>query len=402
MANHESLLDIMIANGVLSREEAHLARVQARDRGVSDVEWLLARRRITPRQLYEAAEALAAWDDAAEAPGPTDGADESHRLRASEALNHIVGESEEIKNLKRLIVKIAPTDAAVLIHGESGTGKELVARAIHRLSPRGMRPFVALNCSAIPSELIESELFGHKKGAFTGAISDHTGVFKAADHGTLFLDEIEAMPLPMQAKLLRALQSGEIRAVGDASPSFVDVRFICAANAELQQLVDQGQFRKDLLYRISVFEIKTPPLRERTGDIPLLATHFLKMASENQGSRQMRIDPAALELLCAYSWPGNVRELSNEIERAVVMAGDGSTISVRCLSEKITTHGSKSSRRERPANKTLKEAVEALERDLVEQALKTSHGKRHAAAQLLGLSRQGLLNKINKYKITVP
>ncbi|MGB9616910.1 MAG: sigma-54 interaction domain-containing protein [Desulfomonilaceae bacterium] len=402
MTNRDSLLDIMIANGVLSRDEAHLARIQARDCGVSDIEWLLARRRITPRQLFEAAEALLALDDEVRGSGTVHGADESNRLRAAEALSQIVGESEQIAALKRLIERIAPADAAVLIHGESGTGKELVARAIHRLSPRGMGPFVALNCSAIPSELIESELFGHKKGAFTGAVSDHPGVFKAADRGSLFLDEIEAMTQPMQAKLLRALQSGEIRAVGDEHSSFVDVRFICATNADLQQLVDLGRFRKDLLYRISVFEIHTPPLRERTSDIPLLANHFLKAASETGGGREMRIDPAALELLCAYPWPGNVRELLNEIQRAVVMAGDGSTISVRCLSDKITTRARNSSWRERPANKTLKEAVEALERDLVVHALQTCKGKRHAAARLLGLSRQGLLNKINKYKISLP
>ncbi len=400
--NHESLLDIMIANGVLTRDDVHRARIQARDLRLSDIEWLLSRRKITPRQLYEAAEALVASEKATEDLGLIEGADGSNGLRVSKALNHILGESEHIKNLKKLIEKISPTDAAVLIHGESGTGKELVATAIHRLSPRRRRPFVALNCSAIPSELIESELFGHKKGAFTGAVSDQAGVFKTADGGSLFLDEIEAMTQPMQAKLLRAVQSGEIKAVGEAGSTFVDVRFICATNADLQKLVEQGRFRQDLLYRISVFEINVPPLRERSGDIPLLANHFLKMASENQDGRELRIDPAALELLCAYPWPGNVRELFNEIQRAVAMAGGGSTISIRCLSEKITKRGSRSSWDQRPANKTLKETVEAVERDLVAHALKTCEGKRHAAARLLGLSRQGLLNKINKYKISIP
>jgi len=394
----------MIRKGLLTHHDLQLATIKGRQRGASEIDWLLTERRITPQELCHAATSLVSDFDAGRTvlPETRDSSQRPSLRQASEALSSIIGESDHIKNLKSFIQKIAPTGATVLIHGESGTGKELVARGIHRLSPRAEQPFLALNCSAVPSELIESELFGHKKGAFTGAISDHIGVFRAADRGTLFIDEIDTMSPPTQAKLLRALQLGEIKSVGDPISSLVDVRFVCATNSDLQQLVNQGQFRQDLLFRISVFEIFAAPLRERPEDIPLLINHFLGIMSATFGGRVMRIDPPALELLCKYPWPGNVRELQNEIQRAFVMAGEGSTISVRCFSEKITKRGASMTRVNGEQKRTLKEAVETLERDLVQQALNESGGKRNLAARLLGLSRQGLVNKIQKYKISLP
>ncbi len=404
MGENNCLLDIMIRAGLLSHDEVASARIQSRESSVSEIDWLLKQGRIKPRDLYYAANRLLGNQHSIGRGDSNSGEDDVRRgaQNAGEALSLLIGESHHIKQLKSMIQKIAPTDATVLIHGESGTGKELVARAIHQLSPRSERPFVALNCSAVPSELIESELFGHKKGAFTGAISEHSGVFRAAHRGTLFLDEIEATSVSMQAKLLRAVQLGEVKAIGELVPSNVDVRFVCATNSDLRQLVNRGLFRQDLLFRISVFEIFVAPLRERAEDIPLLVNHFLDRLGGTEHSRAIKIDPAALELLCKYSWPGNVRELQNEVHRALVIAGDSSTISVRCLSEKITKGTASSATVNNFEKKTLKEAVEDLERDLVQQALNESQGKRHVAARILGLSRQGLLNKINKYKISVP
>ena len=402
MAGTNYLLDRIILKGLVNQDDLRRAAKQGRERGMSEIDWLLAEQIITPQDLFEAAKAVVSDQDAGHsAPYRlNEDLNKPSHPNESEALSSIVGESEHIKNLKTLIKKIAATDAPVLIHGESGTGKELVAKAIHRLSRRADHQFVTLNCSAVPAELIESELFGHKKGAFTGAVADNPGVFRAADHGTLFLDEIEATSTSMQAKLLRALQEGEIKAVGEVIPSFVDVRFISASNSDLAELVQRGKFRQDLLFRITVFDIFVPPLRERSKDIPLLINHFLTVLSGPGSGKPMRIDPPALELLCKYPWPGNVRELQNEIQRALVMAGEGSTISVGCLSEKIT-RGADWVHPNTAVKKTLKEAVEALERDLVKQALDESKGKRHLAARMLGLSRQGLLNKIHKYKISI-
>jgi Nif-specific regulatory protein len=321
-------------------------------------------------------------------------------LQFRDPLEEIVGTSTAIQEVRSLIRKVAPTETTVLVQGESGTGKELVARAIHRLSRRAKQCMISLNCATVPSELIESELFGYKKGAFTGAISDHKGVFRATDSGTLFLDEIEATSPAMQVKLLRAIQVGEIKPVGDNIVQNVNVRLIAATNHDLQSMIQQGLFREDLFYRINVFPIVIPPLRERTEDIPILAKSILEKLCHQTGKMVRGIDPAVLDLLMRYPWPGNVRELENEIERAHIITNEGGSISVRCLSQRITRSLEIIVKEQVSAGKPvkLKDAVESLEQSMIAAALETCGGNRTSAAKLLGLSRQGLINKIGKYK----
>jgi len=233
----------------------------------------------------------------------------------------IVGRSPAIGALLERIEKVAPTPARVMITGENGTGKELVARAIHRRSPRAAKPFVEVNCAAIPSELIESELFGHVKGSFTGAFADRTGKFEQADGGTLFLDEVGDMSPATQAKVLRALEEGVVTPIGSAKTTTVDVRVIAATNKKLEEEIAAGRFREDLLYRLNVVPIDVPPLRQRREDVPLLVEHFLGRLAATQGITARRFTPAALERLKAHGWPGNVRELRNTVERLLILAG---------------------------------------------------------------------------------
>lgn len=323
---------------------------------------------------------------------------EGHEQSDIPRIDEIVGVSPAIEEVRTLIRKVAPTQSTVLIQGESGTGKELVAKAIHRLSTRGNGPLISLNCAAVPAELVESELFGHKKGAFTGAINDSKGVFRAAEGGTLFLDEIEATSPAMQIKLLRALQQGEVKPVGDITTYYVNTRVIVATNQNLWEFVKQGKFREDLFYRINVFPIVVPPLRDRPEDIPILIEHFLGRFAQITGKVLSGVDSAALELLTRYAWPGNVRELINELEHAHVLATPGTSLSVRCLSERLTEATSRERGAEAfPKSVTLKEAVELLEKKMVAEALSLSGGNRTVAARRLGLSRQGLLNKIARY-----
>lgn len=243
-----------------------------------------------------------------------------NRLSIEETLPHMIGESSEIRKLAALIHKVARTDATVLILGESGTGKDLAAQAIHKLSPRKERPYLAQFCGSIPETLLESELFGYKKGAFTGATSDKKGLFEVADGGTFFLDEIADIPLSLQAKLLRVLQNQEIIRIGDSSVKKVDVRIIAATNKDLKQLSMDGKFREDLFYRLNVFPVSVPPLRERRGDISLLAEFFIK----KYGRKKFKIDPATLKKLEAHPWRGNIRQLENVIHRAVILCDQGS------------------------------------------------------------------------------
>ncbi len=322
-------------------------------------------------------------------------------LQQKDPLEEIVGNTRPMQELRSLIRKVAPTETSVLIQGESGTGKELVARAIHRLSLRADCSLISLNCAAVPADLIESELFGHKKGSFTGSIADHQGVFMAAHKGTLFLDEIEATSPAMQVKLLRAIQVGEIKPVGENLSHLVDVRLLCATNRDLHEQIQQGLFREDLFYRINVFPITIPPLRERSDDIPILIRHFLDRFS-NQTEKVVRgVDPAAQDLLVRYPWPGNIRELENEIERAHILTAEGATISVRSLSPRITRTLEKSlANRPTTEHPRLKEAVEDLENKMLQEALADCEGNKTLAARRLGLSRQGLINKIHKYRIT--
>jgi Nif-specific regulatory protein len=319
------------------------------------------------------------------------------RIRNENPLNHMVGNAVAMRELRALIRKVAPTDATVLISGESGTGKELVARAIHALSPRANERFICLNCAAMPSEIIESELFGHKKGAFTGAVADYRGVFRAADKGTLFLDEIEATSPGMQIKLLRTLQDGEVKPVGESMSEHVNVRLIAATNQDLVEVTRQGLFREDFFYRINVFPVAIPPLRERLEDIPHLVRHFLDSLTTRTGKVIRGIEPAALELLVLHSWPGNVRELENEIERAHILTEEGSNISAKALSSRISRFPRIAEKQSSTVQATtLKEAVESLEALMIREALEICKGNRSLAAKRLGLSRQGLLNKISR------
>lgn len=307
----------------------------------------------------------------------------------------IVGESTGLRNVLREIETVAPTDATVLIQGETGTGKELLARAIHRLSPRAGRTFIKLNCAAIPAGLIESELFGHEKGAFTGAIARKIGRLELAHEGTLFLDEIGELPLDLQPKLLRALQEREIERLGGSRPIPVNVRLIAATNRDLAKMVAEKQFRSDLFYRLKVFPVFAPPLRERAGDIPVLVRHFVTRHSRRMGRTIETIPPAAMEALCRWKWPGNIRELENFLERAVILTR-GSVLYVP-LSE-IEDMDDEEPEEESAGNPTL----QAAEREHIVRALREAKGMvggPNGAAARLDLKRTTLNSKIKKLGI---
>jgi transcriptional regulator with GAF, ATPase, and Fis domain/tetratricopeptide (TPR) repeat protein len=308
----------------------------------------------------------------------------------------IVGRSPAMLEMLQLLDRATDTALPVVISGESGTGKELVARALHNNGPRRDRPFVALNCGAVPAELLESELFGHVRGAFTGADRDRRGLFEVASGGALFLDEVADTSLAMQAKLLRVLQEGEIRRVGDEQLRKVDVRIIAASNRELRGMVDEGVFREDLYYRLAVLHIRVPALRERVEDVPELAGALLARFGEHRDTPQ-RIDATAMSRLCAYPWPGNVRELENELARASALAGE--VIGADDLSRAIATTDL-SRRPLSPNDLRMRPRVEALERALVEDAMERANGNQTAAAKLLGLSRYGLQKKLKRYGIS--
>ncbi|HET6611304.1 MAG TPA: sigma 54-interacting transcriptional regulator [Kofleriaceae bacterium] len=315
----------------------------------------------------------------------------------------MVGESPAMVALFEIIEKVARHTAHVLITGESGTGKELCARAVHAAGPRAHAPFVAVNCGAIPAQLLESELFGYRRGAFTDAVRDRAGLFEQAHTGTLFLDEIGELPTALQVKLLRALQEGEIRRIGDSSPTAVDVRIVAATARDLAAGVRDGDFREDLFYRLSVLPIEVPALRARKADIPALARHFLRSlgARHEAGatSPPIHIAPEALELLLAHDWPGNVRELENAIERAMVLC-DGDTISATVVGERLKTRPPPVTAVQDTGDLSIKKAVRVLERDLICRALARTGGNRTSAAKLLEISHRALLYKIKEYGIT--
>jgi len=317
-------------------------------------------------------------------------------------LENIIGESEKMLSLFEMIEKVASSDSTVLIQGESGTGKELVARAIHDLSNRAARNFVALNCAAIPDELLESELFGHVKGAFTGAVATRIGRFEMADKGTLFLDEIGDMKANLQVKLLRVLQNRELEPVGASRPKKVDVRIIAATNQNLDQMVVSKAFREDLYYRLSVIPINLPPLRERTSDIPLLLNSFLEKFNQNKQRQVQGFDKQVLEMLTAYEWPGNVRELENLVERLVILKGSG-MLGVQDLPEKYRGGHSIPLQVEQMVlpddGFCLNSAVEEFENRLILQALQKSGGNKKEAAELLNLKRTTLIEKLKKKKL---
>jgi len=325
---------------------------------------------------------------------------ENRRLRGAvgeeNSFGRLIGGTPAMKRLYRTIEKVAATDATVLITGESGTGKELVAQMLHRTSRRGDAAFVAVNCAAIPETLIESELFGHEKGAFTGAHRRREGRFEESDGGTIFLDEIASMPLPLQATLLRVLQERRITRLGGSGEIEVDVRVVAASNRDLPQLARDGQFREDLYYRLSVVPIELPPLRDRREDVPLLARAFLDQSSARHGREVGVLPPAVIRLMMEYGWPGNVRELANAVERLVLLAEDEClTIDDLPPAVRETVGGSAVPVR-LPAEGL---AWEAMEESLLQQALERSAGNRAAAARLLGLSYKAFLYRLEKYEL---
>ncbi|HEV7703908.1 MAG TPA: sigma-54 dependent transcriptional regulator [Gemmatimonadaceae bacterium] len=318
--------------------------------------------------------------------------DQLSTIRGADA---IIGHSASIKAALDMARKVARHPSTVLITGESGTGKELVARLVHTSSPRADKAFVAVNCGAIPEPLLESELFGHVKGAFTSADRDKIGLFEEANGGTLFLDEIGELPAALQVKLLRALQEGEVRRVGATTSQRIDARVVAATNRDLGVDVASGRFRGDLYYRVNVVTIRLPPLRERSQDVPELALHFLRLYNARLGLKVEGISPPAMRTLIDYAWPGNVRELENVIERALVLSA-GPTIEREHLSDIIAPVSAA-----QPAvdDFSVKRQTEALERTLIRRALERTNGNRTRAAQLLDLSHRALLYKIRDYDL---
>jgi len=317
----------------------------------------------------------------------------------------MIGKSDVMQKLYRIIERVAATDATVLITGESGTGKELVAHAIHRLSKRRDKPFVPINCGAIPEELLESELFGHEKGAFSGAFRTRPGRFEIADGGTVFLDEIGEMSLKLQVKLLRFLQDRKFERVGGTRTIKVNIRVIAATNRNLWEAVKKGSFREDLYYRLNVIPIHVPPLRERKEDIPLLVEHFLSRHCQTKGIPLKNIQSEVLQCFERYSWPGNVRELENLMERLVILS-EGNEITLHDLPDRFLTKEERGSAPFRikldEKGIRLKEMLESIERDLILQALERTGGVKNKAAKLLGLNRTTLIEKIKKFKIQYP
>ncbi len=311
----------------------------------------------------------------------------------------MLAHSKAMRDVFRLAAKVARFDTTVLVTGESGTGKELVARGIHFASARAKMPLVVENCGCVPENLLESLFFGHVKGAFTGADYDKKGLFEEADNGTIFLDEIGDLPLPLQVKLLRVLQEGEIRPVGASQPLNVDVRVVAATARDLAVEVEEGRFRQDLYYRLNVLPIVLPPLRQRPADIPLLCDHFIAKFKDRMGSVASRIDKEAMKLLLKYQWPGNVRELENTIERALVLA-DGDILVVDnfpMLSEGALPCGGASFFE----GYSLKEAKKVWEKHLIEKTLAECKGNRSRAAEMIEISYPSLLNKIKDYGVEV-
>ena len=308
----------------------------------------------------------------------------------------IIGESPAMKQIFRQLSRVVDTRVTVLIEGETGTGKELVASAIHYQSKRQDKLFVAQNCAAVPENLLESELFGHRKGAFTGADHDKKGLFELADGGTLFLDEVAEMPIQLQSKLLRVLQEGEVRPLGSTTARKVDVRIVAATNRNLEQEVAGGRFREDLFYRLRVFPLVLPPLRERREDIPLLAAHFLKKYTKEYCKDIEGLSQTARELLTSYPWPGNVRELENEMQRVVIQVDAGGFVMPEHLSPRIRKVETLLDRIA-PQKGTLKEMIAQVERWILAEALRDHDGNKSATAKTLGITREGLHKKLSKH-----
>ena len=329
---------------------------------------------------------------------------ENQRLKSdleqmkSRGFGQIVTRNEEMQQILKTVSKIAGHKTTVLIQGESGTGKELVARAVHDHSPREDRPFVAVNCGAIPETLLESELFGHRRGAFTDAKQDKKGLFAEADGGTLFLDEVGELPQSLQVKLLRVLQDQQFRRLGDSLPTEVDVRVVAATVRNLREDVKTGRFREDLFYRLNVMTLELPPLRERLEDVPVLVEHALGRHNERLGLAVQRVSAAAMKLLMEFDWPGNVRELENTVEHAMVLA-EGDAVQVESLPDHIREQANPVRRILRGESLSIKANNRLMERELIRRALKQTGGNRTNASKILEISHRALLYKIKEYGI---
>jgi DNA-binding NtrC family response regulator len=308
-------------------------------------------------------------------------------LQGGPAPPRLIGKSPAMVEVYKTVARVAPTEATVLLRGESGTGKELLARTIHENSPRATGPFLAVNCAAIPHNLLESELFGHARGAFTGAITSSPGLLPSAAGGTVLLDEIGDMPLALQAKILRAIELKEVKPVGRPDPLTIDVRILAATNQDLIQLVKEGAFREDLYYRINVVSIVLPPLRQRTEDLPALAEHFARVYAQRNGKPTPAIPPETLRVLARYPWPGNVRELEHAIERGIALA-PGPVLRPEDLP--LETH---------EPSETVLLSLEELERGHLVRVLKATRGNRQEAAAILGIDRKTLYRKLLRYGI---
>lgn len=310
---------------------------------------------------------------------------------------NMIGQSPNFEALLRSAGMVAATDVTVLVMGETGTGKEVLANALQKNSSRADKPFVTLNCAALPEALAESELFGHRKGAFTGAVNNQGGRFQAAHGGTIFLDEVDSLPISLQAKLLRFLESGEIQPVGETHPQFVDVRIIAATNANLHEKIAKGEFRKDLYYRLNVVPLEIPPLRERMGDIQLLVTHFMKQFARDHHLPETTFSKSAMNRISSYPWPGNVRELRNVCERLSILLA-GKVIEETNLPYELVSQSAS----DKPVFSLPDMGIdlEKLEIDLIRQALNRTQGNRTRSARLLGISRDTLLYRMQKYGIS--
>jgi two-component system, NtrC family, response regulator HupR/HoxA len=313
--------------------------------------------------------------------------------------DNMIGKSKPMQDTYALLDKIKQSESTVLIQGENGTGKELIAKAIHYNSPRKEKIFVTQNCSAFNDNLLDSELFGHVKGSFTGAVKDKKGLFETADGGTFFLDEIGDTSPTMQVKLLRVIQEGTFIPVGATEPRKVDVRILAATNRDLKDMVEKGTFREDLYYRINVINITVPPLRERKEDIPILCEHFLARTAAEKQIKPRILTKRALEKIFDYPWPGNIRELENEMERVTVLAGTESKITVDMLSARIREFGERNKIQGVRIQGKLRDALEELEREMIREGLKRTGWNKSRLAKELGISRAGLINKVEKYNL---